>query len=88
MQERVFTVSNKLGLHARPAALLVQTAGRFKSNIKISKGDVQVDGKSIMGILMLAAESGCTLTISASGDDEKEALQELERLFQRKFDEE
>ena len=87
MAEMTFTVSNKLGLHARPAALLVQTANRFQSAIKVSKGTVQVDGKSIMGILMLAAESGASLVISASGPDEQSALVELDRLFQRKFDE-
>ena len=88
MQERIFVVSNKLGLHARPAALLVQTASRFRSSIKISKEDIQVDGKSIMGILMLAAESGSLLKVTADGEDEVQALQEIETLFQRKFDEE
>jgi len=87
MQEITLTVSNKLGIHARPAALLVQTASRFRSMIKITKGGTEVDGKSIMGILMLAAESGSSLKIVAQGDDEVEAIQEIERLFQKKFDE-
>jgi phosphocarrier protein HPr len=86
--ERTLTVSNKLGLHARPAALLVQTANKFRSQIKIAKGDVQVDGKSIMGILMLAAESGAALAVKITGDDEAEAMKALEDIFQRKFDEE
>ena len=88
MIERTLTVSNKLGLHARPAALLVQTANKFKAQIKIAKGEVQVDGKSIMGILMLAAEAGSLLVVNITGEDEAAAMEAMEDIFRRKFDEE
>ena len=81
-------VKNKLGLHARPAAQLVETTKKFKSEITISKNDVQVNAKSIMGVMMLAAEVGSALVISADGEDAQEALQEIFRLFESKFDEE
>jgi len=87
MMEKVFTVRNKLGLHARPAALFVQTTGRFKSSVKVSKGDQEVDGKSIMGLMMLAAEEGASVTVRAEGSDEKDVLSALERLFLNRFDE-
>ena len=80
-------VKNKLGLHARPAAQLVETTKKFKSEITISKNDVQVNAKSIMGVMMLAAEVGSALVISADGEDAQEALQEIFRLFESKFDE-
>ena len=81
-------VKNKLGLHARPAAQLVETTKKFKSEITISKNDVQINAKSIMGVMMLAAEVGSVLVISADGEDAQEALQEISRLFESKFDEE
>ncbi len=81
-------VKNKLGLHARPAAQLVEATKKFKSEITISKNDVQVNAKSIMGVMMLAAEVGSVLVVSADGEDAQEALQEISRLFERKFDEE
>ena len=80
-------VKNKLGLHARPAAQLVETTKKFKSEITISKNDVQVNVKSIRGVMMLAAEVGSALVISADGEDAQEALQEIFRLFESKFDE-
>lgn len=79
---------NKLGLHARPAAKIVETTKKFKSEITISKNDVQINAKSIMGVMMLAAEAGSTLIISAEGEDAQEALKEVAILFERKFDEE
>ena len=81
-------VKNKLGLHARPAAKIVETTKKFKSEITISKNDVQINAKSIMGVMMLAAEAGSTLIISAEGEDAQEALKEVSMLFERQFDEE
>ncbi len=85
--EKTFTVKNRLGLHARPAALFVQTTNRYRSSVKVSKGDVEVDGKSIMGLMMLAAEEGSKVRIVANGEDEKDVIQALEQLFQNFFDE-
>lgn len=87
MMTKEFTVKNRLGLHARPAALFVQTTSRFSSSIKVRKGDQEVDGKSIMGLMMLAAEEGAQVTVTAHGSDESEALTALERLFVARFDE-
>ena len=80
-------IKNKLGLHARAAAKLVHTAARFKSSIKIRKGDEEVDGKSILGILLLAAGRGSVITVRAEGEDETEAVDAIERLIDAKFDE-
>ncbi len=80
-------IKNKLGLHARAAAKLVHTAARFKSDIKLRKGDEEVDGKSILGILLLAAGRGSVLTVKADGEDEREALDAIEKLIEAKFDE-
>lgn len=89
MIEKVVKIENKLGLHARPASLFVKTAGQFECDIKIIKDDVEVNGKSIMGVMMLAAEKGSEITIKADGVDEKEAIDSLEKLINvRKFDEE
>ena len=87
MIERDIEIKNKLGLHARAAAKLVHTAARFRSDIKIRKGDEEVDGKSILGILLLAAGRGTTITVKASGDDEAEAVEAIEKLIDAKFDE-
>jgi phosphocarrier protein len=87
MTEKTFTVLNKLGLHARPAALFVQTTGRFKASVKVRKSDQEVDGKSIMGLMMLAAEEGSSVTVRADGADEKEVLEALDKLFKNRFDE-
>ena len=80
-------IKNKLGLHARAAAKLVHTAARFKASIKIKKGDEEVDGKSILGILLLAAGRGSVITVRAEGDDEGEAVAAIEALIDAKFDE-
>jgi len=88
MKEIRVKIKNKLGLHARPAAQLVKTAARFKSDIFISRDSQMVNGKSIMGVMMLAAEEGAELTITADGEDQDEALKALAELFERKFDEE
>jgi len=82
------TIKNQLGLHARPAALLVRTAEKFKSNIFIVKGDLEVNGKSIMGVMMLAAEMGSQITIRAEGEDEKEAVEAIASVVEDKFYEE
>ena len=87
MTERNIEIKNKLGLHARAAAKLVHTSARFKSDIKIRKGDEEVDGKSILGILLLAAGRGSTITVRANGEDETEALDAIQELIDRKFDE-
>ena len=88
MIKQAFIVKNKLGLHARPAALLVQTTYKYQSQVRVIKDDQEVDGKSIMGILTLTAERGSTLTIVADGPDEQEMIDELKTLFNRGFDEE
>ncbi|MCX7916199.1 MAG: HPr family phosphocarrier protein [Verrucomicrobiae bacterium] len=85
---RELTVTNKLGIHARPAALFVKVAGRFESNISVEKDGEVVNGKSIMGLIMLAAGYGSRLKIIAEGKDAEAAITELEKLFERKFDEE
>jgi phosphocarrier protein HPr len=85
--EHDIEIKNKLGLHARAAAKLVHTAARFRSDIKIRKGDEEVDGKSILGILLLAAGRGTTITIKANGEDEAEAVEAIEKLIDAKFDE-
>ena len=87
MISRDIEIKNKLGLHARAAARLVHTAARFKSDIKIRKGDEEVDGKSILGILLLAAGRGSTITVKADGPDEAEAVDAIEKLIDAKFDE-
>lgn len=87
MISRDIEIKNKLGLHARAAAKLVHMAARFKCDIKIRKGDEEVDGKSILGILLLAAGRGSVITIKADGEDEREALDAVEQLIDAKFDE-
>jgi len=81
------TVQNKLGIHARPAAMFVKTASRFACEIMVEKDGETVNGKSIMGLMMLAAGPGCSLTVHATGADAHDAVSELEALLQRKFDE-
>jgi phosphocarrier protein HPr len=84
---RDIEIKNKLGLHARAAAKLVHIAARFKSDIKIRKGDEEVDGKSILGILLLAAGMGAVITVKADGEDERDAVDAIEKLIDAKFDE-
>jgi len=83
-----FQVSNKLGIHARPAAMFVKTANRFSCDIFVEKDGEKVNGKSIMGLMMLAAGPGSKLTVHATGHDAPQALEEIETLINRKFDEE
>jgi phosphocarrier protein len=79
--EKVIVIKNSQGLHARPAALFVQIANKFNSDITISKGKHKVNGKSIMGIMMLEAGSGSKITLVANGDDAETAVKELEALL-------
>jgi phosphotransferase system HPr (HPr) family protein len=81
MIEKTITIRNRQGLHARPAALFVQIANKFASDITISKGRHKVNGKSIMGIMMLEAGAGAKVVITANGDDAEQAVSELERLL-------
>ncbi len=78
--KKALTVRNKLGLHARPAALFVQIANKYDAQISVKKGGQIVNGKSIMGIMMLAASRGSKIFIIAKGDDAQQAVEELERL--------
>lgn len=82
-----FTITNRLGIHARPAALLAKAASRFSSDIRVMKDGLEINGKSIMGIMMLAAAQGNTITIRAAGSDEKAAILALEELLENKFGE-
>ncbi len=88
MEKRIFTIVNRLGLHARAAAAFVQTAGKFSSEIWVEKDDVEVNGKSIMGLMMLAAEKGSTINVRALGEDCVEAMNTLEELVAKGFGEE
>ncbi|MFP4145165.1 MAG: HPr family phosphocarrier protein [Phycisphaeraceae bacterium] len=81
-------IQNRLGLHARPAMCFVDTASAFDSDIRVRKGEQNVDGKSIMQLMMLAATQGTQLEITARGEDADEAVQALSELIDRKFDEE
>jgi phosphocarrier protein len=81
-------VQNQLGLHARPASMFVKTATKFASEITVEKEGESVNGKSIMGLMMLAAAHGTTLTVTAEGSDAAEALNDLEQLINRNFEEE
>ena len=79
--ERKVVIKNKSGLHARPAALFVQIANKYDCDITVRKGKQKVNGKSIMGIMMLAAEKGSRITLMALGDDAADAVEELEALL-------
>ncbi len=81
------TIVNRLGLHARPSAALTQTATRFRSEVWLTKGARRVNGKSIMGVMMLAAARGATLVVEADGPDEDEALAALQALIASGFGE-
>jgi phosphotransferase system HPr (HPr) family protein len=85
--ERDLAIRNRLGLHARAAAKFVQTASRFKSEVKIRKNGEEVDGKSILGLLLLAASQGTQITVAVSGEDEDAAFAAVEGLIIRSFDE-
>lgn len=88
MEIQTFTIRNRLGLHARAAALLVKTANRFVSEVVIEKDGLEVNGKSIMGILMLAASKGTKITLKVEGRDSVQAIQTLGKLIESKFGEE
>lgn len=88
MLNKEITIINKLGLHARAAAKFVNLASQFESEIALTRDDRRVNGKSIMGVMMLAAAKGTTLELSISGNDETEALEQLEGLVEQRFGEE
>jgi len=88
MPNKEFTIVNKLGLHARASALFVKTASRFAADIRLEKEGIEVNGKSIMGIMMLAASKGTTVRLSVSGADESEAMQTMGDLITNGFGEE
>jgi phosphocarrier protein HPr len=87
MPEREVKIVNKLGIHARPAAEIVKTAGKFKSSITIVRDDLEVNAKSIMGVMMLAAEFGSMIVVRAIGDDADAALDALATCVANKFGE-
>jgi len=85
MTQADLLIRNQLGLHARACALFVKTAARFKSEVFVSRDDLEVNGKSIMGVMMLAAEEGSTIRVRTVGPDEVEALSALSELVEGKF---
>ncbi len=85
--ERTFVIGNKLGLHARPAAVFVQTANRFEASVEVQKEDLKIDGKSIMGIMTLAAEVGSSITVRTAGKDAAAAMESLAKLIESNFGE-
>lgn len=87
MRRKDLLIENKLGLHARAAAQIVKTANAYQSKITLSKDGLDVDGKSIMGIMMLAAARGTTVQVQTEGPDDEQALKGLEALFRDKFGE-
>lgn len=82
---REFTITNRYGMHARPAALFVKTCGRFESDILVEKDGSVVSGKSIMGLLTLEGHHGAALRVSANGPDAAEAMEALETIFENRF---
>ncbi len=88
MLQKEFIIVNKLGLHARASALFVKTASRFQSEIKLAKEGVEVNGKSIMGIMMLAASKGTSVRLSVVGPDQDQAMQAMGELIEHGFGEE
>ncbi len=85
MIEKIVTVTNKLGLHARPSAKVVQTASQYKSEIFLIKGEMTINAKSMLGVIALAAEFNSTLLLRVEGEDEKEACRKMVWLFKQKF---
>jgi len=81
-------VKNRLGIHARPAALIAQAAGKYKSDISISRNGMEVNAKSIMGIMMIAAEQGSIITLQINGADEQQALEAIKNILKKIFEEE
>lgn len=88
MLQKEFLILNKLGLHARASALLVKTSSRFSSDVKLAREGVEVNGKSIMGIMMLAASKGSAVSLTVDGADETEAFQAIGELIANGFGEE
>jgi len=88
MLKQEYLIINKLGLHARASALFVKTASRFDAEVRLAKEGVEVNGKSIMGIMMLAASKGTTVSLSVEGRDEAEAMQAIGELISNGFGEE
>ena len=88
MKEKLLTVRNRAGIHARPAALIAQTANKFASEILIERGDAVINAKSIMGVITMAAGYNTTLTLRATGSDEEAAVDAISALFESKFEEE
>jgi phosphocarrier protein HPr len=86
-QVKELLVQNKMGIHARPAAMIVRVTNKYKADIFVEKEDEQVNGKSIMGLMMLAAAKGSKVKFLATGEDAPAVLAELEALFAKKFDE-
>jgi phosphocarrier protein len=87
MDKRLFTIKNRLGLHARAAAQLVQTANRFRADVKVEKDGLEVNGKSIMGILMLAAPQGSRISVTVAGEDAEQAMTAIGQLIDDGFGE-
>jgi len=87
MQDRTVTIINKLGLHARAAAKFVTLASSFASSIKVARNGQEVNGKSIMGVMMLAASKGTDITLIADGEDESDAIEKLSTLIAQRFGE-
>ncbi len=87
MEKRTIQIINRLGLHARAAARLVQLAGGFESEVKVRRDAKEVNGKSIMGVMMLAAGKGVYIDISAEGPDEQNAIEQIEQLIRNRFGE-
>jgi len=88
MFKKDFVIKNKVGLHARPAAVFVQTANKFKSNIFVEKDGKNVSAKSILGVLSLGAEKGATISVEIEGSDEEEAMNAISELIANKFGDE
>ncbi|MEE2734312.1 MAG: HPr family phosphocarrier protein [Verrucomicrobiota bacterium] len=87
MTSKELTISNKLGIHARPAAQFVKTASKFEADIRVEKDGEEVNGKSIMGLMMLAAGHGSVIKIIVEGSDAQDAMKSLEDLVNRNFEE-
>ena len=87
MMEKMFIINNRHGLHARPAAQLVKIASRYKCDIRLSKEEIEINAKSIMGVMMLAAEVGSEITVRAEGEDEEQAIEALGDLIENSFGE-
>lgn len=88
MKEKILMVKNRAGIHARPAALIAQVANKFEAEITFTYNDMNINAKSIMGVITMAASYNTSITARAEGSDEKEALDALSNLFESKFQEE